>query len=172
MPFELATAGVSARALGAQLRAQALALLKRCRLEDFELSLLITDDRTMRKLNRRFRGQNHSTDVLAFPQIDSASRLGAKGRTRAMRTCSSDFAPPLLGDIVISLDTARRQAQELGVELQSRLRALLVHGFLHLLGYDHERSTRDAMLMFRRERELLRHLETLNLNRKRKALAR
>jgi hypothetical protein len=63
--------------------------------------------------------------------------------------------PPLaLGDVVISLDTAQRQAHTLGVGLASRLRTLLIHGTLHLLGYDHERSTADARRMFAREREL------------------
>jgi rRNA maturation RNase YbeY len=59
-----------------------------------------------------------------------------------------------LGDVVISLDTARRQARSLGVAPAARLRTLLVHGLLHLLGYDHERSPAEARRMFAREREL------------------
>ena len=59
-----------------------------------------------------------------------------------------------LGDVVISLDTARRQARRLGVAPAARLRTLLVHGLLHLLGYDHERSPAEARRMFAREREL------------------
>lgn len=60
----------------------------------------------------------------------------------------------LLGDVVISADTAERQARRLGVEVAARMRALLVHGVLHLLGYDHERSPAEARRMFAREREL------------------
>jgi rRNA maturation RNase YbeY len=172
MPFEVAATGVRAKALSAKLRAQALALLKLCRLEEYELSLLLTDDRTMRKLNRRFRGQDHSTDVLAFPQIDSPLDLRAKGRARTERVLSSGSVPLLLGDVVISLDTARRQARELGVGLQSRLRALFIHGFLHLLGYDHESSAVEARRMFKRERELQRSLDKLNLGVRRTAPAR
>ncbi len=59
-----------------------------------------------------------------------------------------------LGDVVISLDTARRQARRIGVAPAARLRTLLVHGLLHLLGYDHERSPAEARRMFAREREL------------------
>src|SRR5207237_2701767 len=59
-----------------------------------------------------------------------------------------------LGDVVISLDTARRQAQRLGVAPATRMRTLLVHGLLHLLGYDHERSPAEARRMFALEREL------------------
>ncbi|MGH7915299.1 MAG: rRNA maturation RNase YbeY, partial [Candidatus Binataceae bacterium] len=64
-----------------------------------------------------------------------------------------------LGDIIISVDTARRQARRLGLAPAARMRTLLVHGLLHLLGYDHERSTAEARRMFARERELAAALQ-------------
>jgi rRNA maturation RNase YbeY len=64
-----------------------------------------------------------------------------------------------LGDVVISVDTARRQARRLGVAPATRMRTLLMHGVLHLLGYDHERSPAEARRMFARERELAAALE-------------
>jgi probable rRNA maturation factor len=66
--------------------------------------------------------------------------------------------PHVLGDVVISLDTAARQAAERGVAVAAEVRLLLTHGILHLLGYDHERSPADARSMFRRQRELLARL--------------
>ncbi|CAI8022189.1 Endoribonuclease YbeY, partial [Geodia barretti] len=96
-------------------------------------TLRIVSDRKIRELNRRFRDQDRPTDVLAFP-ADPAEYLG---------------------DLVVSADTAARQAQEVGVGLDDEIRVLAVHGYLHLLGYDHEQ---DRGEMERLERVLrLRH---------------
>ena len=108
-----------------------------------ELSLLLVSDAVMRRLNRQWRGQDRPTDVLSFAQ--------AEGPTGA--------PPGLLGDVVISIDTARRQAAECAAPLASELDRLLIHGVLHLLGYDHERSPAEARRMQRRERALARWLE-------------
>jgi rRNA maturation RNase YbeY len=162
MPLELAAIGIGTKIPRANLRAQALALLKLCDLEDYELSLLLTDDRTMRRLNRRFRGQDRPTDVLAFPQMDLPPRPRSGTGRRKRRMPPFDSVPPPLGDVVISLDTARRQARALGVTLPSRIRTLLIHGFLHLLGYDHEKSAREARRMFKREDELQRRLDLMD----------
>jgi probable rRNA maturation factor len=105
-----------------------------------ELSIALVDDEEMRVLNRDYRGVDRSTDVLAFP-MDNSTAPGAQ-----------------LGDVVISLDTAIRQAEERGVAPAAEVRTLLVHGFLHLLGYDHERSPADARKMFRRQRALVASL--------------
>ncbi len=85
-----------------------------------ELSVLITDDKEIRELNRRFRGKDKPTDVLSFP-------IGEEVGGRL-----------ILGDVVLSLDTARRQARELGHSLEEEVERLLAHGIIHLLGYDHE----------------------------------
>lgn len=89
-------------------------------LEGKEVSLYLTDDNTVRLLNREFRGKDKPTDVLSFVYDEQV------GKYR------------LLGEIVISMDTARRQAEELGHSFEEEIKRLLVHGFVHLLGYDHE----------------------------------
>jgi rRNA maturation RNase YbeY len=115
-------------------------LLAALRLADAELSLVLVSDREMHRLNYAWRGKDRPTDVLAFAQAE-----GPGG------------APVgLLGDVVISVDTARRQAAELGHSLADEGRRLLIHGLLHLLGYDHERSEAEAQRMERKERQLLR----------------
>lgn len=98
-----------------------------------ELSLLVADDLAVRALNRRWRGQDRATDVLSFPAAGPG---------------------PLLGDVVISLDTARRAAREAGRTLSGELDRYLAHGILHLLGHDHARQA-DARRMARAEDALV-----------------
>jgi len=104
-----------------------------------ELSVELVGDRRMRRLNRVYRGNDRTTDVLAFPMRESDNPW-----------------PALLGDVVIAVPTARRQAREAGRSLEEELAALLVHGVLHLCGYDHERSQNEAMRMRRRERAIMK----------------
>lgn len=94
--------------------------LVRCALRDAaaEVSVVLCSDEHMRSLNGQWRGKDAPTDVLSFPQDDPDGVV--------------------LGDVVVSLDTAERQAAERGVDLIDEIRVLLVHGLLHLLGYDHE----------------------------------
>lgn len=99
-----------------------------------EVALVLTGDAPVRRLNARFRGQDKATDVLSFP--------GGGG-------------PAGLGDIVISLDTAARNAPRFGRTLAQELEILALHGFLHVLGYDHET---DDGTMDRLERRLRRRL--------------
>ena len=134
--------GRRAPALAARLGRSARRLLRALDLRHGELSLLLVSDGEMRRLNRRWRGRDRPTDVLAFAQAE-----GPGGAPDGM-----------LGDVVISVDTARRQAAERGETLGREAERLLVHGVLHLLGYDHERSTAEARRMQRRERELARVL--------------
>ena len=89
-----------------------------------EVSIAIVDDDAMRNLNRQFRKKNKTTDVLTFPADDSDADPNAPGRP--------------LGDIVISLDQARRQATDQKHSLATEVRYLILHGTLHALGYDHE----------------------------------
>lgn len=111
---------------------------------DAELSLLLAGDRRMRRLNREYRRKDKTTDVLAFP----------------MREADGP-ASSLLGDVVISLPQAARQAKADGHSLDHELAVLLIHGILHLFGYDHERGEREARRMRRKERAILRALEPL-----------
>lgn len=105
-----------------------------------ELSVLLTDDAEIADLNRSYLGREGPTNVLAFPlsggpapHIDSL----------------------LLGDVVVSLDTARRESEELGESLERTVHRLLVHGVLHLLGYDHEGSRARERKMAMEEARLL-----------------
>jgi probable rRNA maturation factor len=98
--------------------------------EGGEVSILMTADAEMRELNRRWRGLDKSTDVLSFPS-------GAP---------QAPLQPKQLGDIALAFETARRDAAELGLPFDAHIGHLLVHGFLHLLGYDHEESE-DAAVM-------------------------
>jgi probable rRNA maturation factor len=117
-------------------------------LPDCELSLSLVSDRAIRALNRIYRGIDSATDVLSFSQIEQAGVAPAK-----LRIVTNDPALTL-GDVVISIDTALAQARELRTQPAARIRRLLIHGFLHLLGYDHERSSAAARKMFARERAL------------------
>jgi len=87
-----------------------------------EVSVLLTTDKGIRGLNRRFRRKDKATDVLSFPVDDS----------------EPVFSDGSAGDLAISVDTAARQAQEQGHALSVELRILMMHGLLHLAGYDHE----------------------------------
>jgi probable rRNA maturation factor len=123
-----------------------------------ELSLVLVSDQRMRRLNARYRRKNRPTDVLAFPLHNGARRSRA-GTMRGDRAGSVRREHvDLIGDVVISLPTAQRQADELGHSLYTEVVRLLVHGFVHLLGYDHERGPREAARMARRERLILRKL--------------
>jgi pyridoxine 5-phosphate synthase len=127
----------------ALLRRAAARLLILTGLPEAELSILLVGDRRMAELNSSWRGKSGPTNVLAF-----ALREGDE----------TGMAEELLGDIVISVDTAAREAAEKGTTVHSHLQTLLVHGFLHLAGYDHERSEAETGRMQKREREHLREL--------------
>ncbi len=102
-----------------------------------EVHVLITDDQHIRELNHQFRGKDAATDVLSFPDGDELPT----GRT-------------FLGEIVVSIDTARRQAEEAGIAELRELEELVLHGTLHLLGYDHledDGSMNDLELKLREE---------------------
>jgi probable rRNA maturation factor len=108
------------------------------------VSVLLTTDREIRRLNRRFRGKNKATDVLSFPAWDPSqvSKTRRPGAPKGQRVS---------GDLAISVETARRQAAEQGHSLAVEVKVLMLHGLLHLAGYDHET---DDGRMARRERLL------------------
>lgn len=126
----------------AEVRRDACRLLARLKAAG-ELSVVLTGDEEIRRLNAAYRGKDSPTDVLSFP---AGTDPGGH--------------PPVLGDVVISVETAARQAAERSVPLREEVRFLLVHGVLHLLGYDHERSREEARRMFRLQRRLLRVLQS------------
>ena len=107
--------------------------------------MLFIGDRAMRTLNRNYRGKDSTTDVLSF-----SMREGRYGGVQ----------PNMLGDIVIAMPVARRQAVDAGLTMQQELERLLIHGLLHLVGYDHERSAAEARSMRMKESRLIRSLLT------------
>ncbi len=126
----------------------AAAVLAAARAGAAELSLVLVSDRRMRVLNRRYRKKDRPTDVLAFPLLERGQIYFPRRKI--------NLSPVLLGDVVIAMPTAKRQAAALGHSLCDEMARLLVHGVLHLLGYDHERSERDALRMARKEKAILR----------------
>lgn len=124
-------------------------MLRELSLEDAELSILLTNDRQIRDLNREHRGKDKPTDVLAFPlDLEERPKRGRRAQPRG-------HTPPLLGDVVISLETALRQAQSRRRELFAEVRFLLAHGILHLIGYDHA-TVAEKRVMDRETRRLVR----------------
>jgi probable rRNA maturation factor len=111
---------------------------------DAELSILIVGDLEIATLNKAYLGRSGPTNVIAF-----AMRDGTFGQIN----------PNLLGDVVISFDTAAREAQHAGISLESRFDQLLIHGILHLFGFEHEKTSQQAKAMRAKERELLELLQ-------------
>ncbi|TYP00029.1 putative rRNA maturation factor [Geothermobacter ehrlichii] len=105
-----------------------------------ELSVLLVDDERIREINRDYLDRDRPTNVISFSMREGEG---------------ADLCPGLLGDVVISTETAARDALEAGLSFRHELYFLLLHGILHLLGYDHERSGEDeAARMEAKEREV------------------
>ncbi len=111
-----------------------------------ELSLVFCSDEEIQTYNRDYRGKDRPTDVLSFSQIEGAE------------AGESIIA---LGDVVVSLDSTKKQAEERGLRFEEELLRLLIHGVLHLVGYDHEDVSEEEVLrMQRREDELFERFES------------
>ncbi len=113
--------------------------------EDTSVDLILVDDKFMQRLNRKFTGRNRTTDVISF---------GMKEGTPE----TVEF--PNLGDIYVSLDQAKRQAEEYGAKFDEELRLLVAHGLLHLLGYDH-RHRREETVMRKKEEIYLKSAKNI-----------
>ncbi len=113
---------------------------------DADLSIVITDDAGIREVNRAWRGKDKATDVLSFSQLEDASAPG-------LVAVGPDTEA--LGDVVISAETAARQAPRFGNSFEQEIERLLVHGVLHLLGHDHVHGGPQARRMQREEARLL-----------------
>jgi len=138
------------KAVCVTIKQAALAALRNCFEEDiarldYEVSISFVADEEIRGLNLQYREKDSPTDVLSFPAMSEP--VGAVGRRR------ETFH---MGDIVISTETAARQAQEYGHSLERELAFLAVHGILHLLGLDHEVSEEDERVMNEIQDEVMR----------------
>jgi probable rRNA maturation factor len=123
----------------AQVSADARAILRALGEDQAELCVSLVDDAEVHQLNRDYRGKDRPTDVLAFAMREGERVAGDE---------------TVLGDVVISLETAARQARRRRVSDADEVRTLLIHGVLHLLGYDHERSPAEGRRMKAMERRL------------------
>ena len=131
------------------LRAAAVKILNDLGCTSSELSISIVGDRTIRVLNRDYLQKDRPTNVISFSMQE-----GEYG----------SIAPDLLGDVVISADTAAREAEDAGITVHERLVFLLLHGILHLTGYDHERSgDAEARRMEVKEAEIFADLRLFGL---------
>lgn len=135
----------SARLSKNEVRSLAASMLEALGLGDSELSILLTNDRLIHEINRDHRGKDKPTDVLSFPQSEFSAPLRPK----------RGFRLDVLGDVVISLDTAERAALARKRSLREEVRFLLAHGILHLVGYDHATPV-EKQVMTKRTRELVR----------------
>ena len=133
--------------------------------EEGEVSLTFVDDETIRELNRTYRGIDKATDVLSFPMEDpplygedADESDGGEEEEPVPEEADVDEQPipHLLGDIVISVPTAQRQSEAFGHSIDRELGFLFVHGFLHLIGYDHE-TPEEEKDMFARQEAILQH---------------
>jgi probable rRNA maturation factor len=113
-------------------------------LPEAEVSILLVDDARIRELNRRYLRHDRPTNVIAFPMQE--------GEFSALN-------PNLLGDVVISVDTARRQSPRFGLKPAEMVLFLMVHGLLHLVGYDHVGTRKGGREMAAKQRELLRFVK-------------
>jgi probable rRNA maturation factor len=106
---------------------------------DGELSIVIADDPQIQALNHQYLNRPGPTNVIAFPMQDGNF---------------PDINPNMLGDVVISVDTAAQEAKDLGIAFEERFNFLLIHGILHLFGYDHETSKKNERKMEKKSEEL------------------
>lgn len=113
--------------------------------DSYEISIFITDDKQIKKLNKNYRNIKKATNVLSFPMNNKEN--------------ISNLCFNLLGDVVISLQTACKEAIKSNISLEQRVSQLLIHGILHLLGFDHETSILDAKNMKKKSKALLKIIE-------------
>jgi probable rRNA maturation factor len=118
-----------------------------------ELGLVITDNAEIQRINKLYRGKDESTDVLAFNMLYP---MGFEGEEVTFIAPPDGFSH--LGEIMISYPKAVAQAQQRGHDIEHEILVLLIHGILHLLGYDHEKSADDEFHMRGRENDILKQL--------------
>jgi probable rRNA maturation factor len=140
MPVEIMQRGAGKKLPARKIKKIALTILELVG-ENAELSLALIGNLEMKKLNIRYRKKDYATDVLSFP-VEGI----VLNETR------------LLGDVVVSVEKAAQQARAHGHSSEQELVTLLIHGVVHLIGYDHERSAREARAMRRVEKRIYRQL--------------
>lgn len=137
-----------------RLRTRAETLLAHLGFASAELSLTLVSDPAMRTLNREHRGLDRPTDVLSFPMYEG----GPQAVEKALKGDLGRGMDVALGDVVISVQTAHRQAAEAGLDLDTELAVLLAHGTLHLCGWDHEAGPEEEAAMRAAEKAAMKVL--------------
>jgi probable rRNA maturation factor len=141
MPVEIVQRGAGKKLPSRKIKKIALTILELVGEKNAELSLALIGNVEIQKLNARYRKKDYATDVLSFPVGGIVPK-----ETR------------LLGDVVVSVEKAAEQAKARGYSPEQELVTLLIHGIVHLMGYDHERSAREARAMHRLEKRIYRQL--------------
>jgi len=118
---------------------------------DGELSLLILDNPQITELNQKYLNRKGPANVIAFPMREGGY---------------PEIAPQLLGDVVISVEKASEEGKNFGISMEERFLQLMVHGILHLFGYDHEKSDKEELIMEQKSEELIKLLGTRTKRRK------
>lgn len=138
-----------------QVQKSVVSVLETLDVEPCELSLSFVSDTAMQELNRTYRDKDESTDILSFVQDDDVEDFCWPELSFA-----GDSAPPVeirvLGDMVISIDTLKRNAQSFNVDVKEELFRLLIHGLLHLLGFDHESNDATEPMLVQQEQLLMK----------------
>ncbi len=116
-----------------------------CSKDKISAALIFCSNDYIKEINKKFRKKNYPTDVLSFPETDDAFPFEKKSYNN-------------LGEIYISADKIIEQAEQFGVTIREEMTRLIVHGFLHLTGYDHEKSKAEERKMFKKEEEILNTL--------------
>ncbi len=111
---------------------------------DGELSILIVNDSQIEALNKLYLNRSGPTNIIAFPMLEGEF---------------AKISPQLLGDVVISVETAYQEGVNAGISMEERLIQLLIHGILHLFGYDHETTEQEALKMEKKNEELIKLIE-------------
>lgn len=119
------------------LRRRIQSMIRLLKISNKEISFVITNDKSIHELNRTYRGKNRPTDVLAFAMQEGEF---------------TSLAENVLGDVIVSVETARRQAEEREVSLLEEVTMLMAHGLLHLLGWDHQTAAEDLRMRAETER--------------------
>ncbi len=122
-----------------RLRGVVKRILKALEYARYEISILLVDDERIKRINQQYLNRSGTTNVISFPFLEGEFW---------------EINPYLLGDVVISVETALRQAKERGRASEEEINFLLIHGILHLLGYSHEKSKKEALAMEAKEKEL------------------
>lgn len=141
MPVEIVRRGAGKKFPTRKLKSIAVRILDILKEKEAELSVALVGNTEIQRLNAQYRKKDYPTDVLSFP-VEDRLLMGEQ----------------LLGDVIISVPKARQQAKERQRTLDEEMLTLLIHGVVHLLGYDHERSVKDERIMTRLEKKIYRAL--------------